>query len=194
MTNASNGPRPSPLRIALCGAQGTGKTTLLGGLVARLPGLAVIPEQATEIIREWGQIPRLMPAARKEEFQTEILRRTLALEAAHRARGFVSDRCVVDNLAYAQGLPCFEGLLDQVAGHLATGPYSQVFLVRKSFPLVGNGVRSEDADYQEEIERRIEALFRRLGVPYLTVASADRQGRVDEVLAAVESTPNRGRT
>jgi nicotinamide riboside kinase len=91
----------------------------------------------------------------------------------------------VDNLAYARGLPCFERLSEQVASHLATRPYSHVFFVRKAFPLVGDGVRSEDEDYQEEIERRIEALLRQFGVPYRTLASADRQGRVDEVLAVV---------
>ncbi len=83
------GPASSSLRLALCGAQGTGKTTLLGGLAQRLPGLAVIPEQASVIIRE------------------------------------------------------------------------------------------------RRIERRIVELLRDLHVPYLAIGSADRQGRVDEVLAAV---------
>jgi predicted ATPase len=185
-------PRPSPLRIALCGAQGTGKSTLFRGLKARMTGLEFIPEQATEIILEWDQIPQRMSAARKEEFQAEILRRTLALEAAHPA--FLSDRCVVDNLAYALGLPCFKRLSERVACHMAARPYTHVFFVRKAFPLVGDGVRSEDVGYQEEIERRIEALLRQFGVPYLPVASADRQGRVDEVLAAIGSPQNRGPT
>jgi predicted ATPase len=174
-----------PLRIALCGAQGTGKTTLLGGLAARLPHLAVIPEQATEIVREWGQAPKDMVPARKAEFQKEIMRRTLALEGVHRAGGFLADRCAVDNLAYARALPNFGELLAQASLHLASGPYTHVFLVKKAFPLVGDGVRSTDEAYQEEIERRVEGLLRQLGVPYRAVASADRLGRVDEVIAAV---------
>jgi len=131
---------PLPLRIALVGAQGTGKSTLLAGLAARMPHLAVIPEQATEIIREWGQAPKDMAPARKAVFQEEILRRTLALEGAHRAGGFLADRCAVDNLAYAQGLPNYDALLAQAAGHLSMGPYTHVFLVQKAFPLVGDGI------------------------------------------------------
>lgn len=170
-------------RAAVCGAQGTGKTTLVGALAAHLPHLAAIPEQATEIVKEWGEAPKDMAPERKARFQDEILRRTLALEAEHRARGFVSDRCVVDNLAYAMRLANYSELRSRVAEHLATGPYTHVFLLKRAFPIVDDGVRSTDPAYQAEIERRVEALLSELGVSFVAIESASRGGRVELVLA-----------
>lgn len=178
----------APLRIAIIGAQGTGKTTLLGGLAPRLPGLAVIPEQATEIINEWGLHPRNLDVAGRVRFQEEILRRTVDRERAFRATGFIADRSVVDNVAYAQKLPNYGELLLRVVAHLADNPYTHVFFVKKAFPLVGDGIRSTDVEYQEEIERRVAGLLADLRVPHCIVRSSGRESRVDEVLSALGAT------
>ena len=155
-------------------------------LTLRLPHLAGIREQATEISKGRKTVPKkITEVADKADFQAEILRRTLILEAKHRDQGFVSDRCVVDNLAYALQLPNYPELFARTVEHLAKEPYTHVFLVKIAFPLVDNGVRSMDPGRQDAAERNIEKLLLQFCVPYRTVQSADRQGRVDEVLAAV---------
>ncbi len=176
---------PSPFRIALAGAHGTGKSTLLRNLAARLPNLAALPEQARAILLEWGEPVQGMTTERRAQFQDEIMRRSVAQENAARASGFVSDRCVVDNLAYAQGLPIYPALMAAAKAHLASSPYTHVFLVKKMFPPKDDGVRNTDEAFQNEIERRIVELFGELGVPYQAVESFERAGRVEEVLRKI---------
>lgn len=175
----------APLRIALAGAHGTGKSTLLRNLSARLPHLAALPEQARAIMVEWKELAQDMTAERRAQFQDEVMRRSLAQENAARERGFVSDRCVIDNLAYAQGLPSYPALLAAAKAHLATRPYTHVFLVKKMFPPKADGLRTTDEAHQEEIERRIVELFGELGVPHTVVTSFGKMERVEEVLKAV---------
>lgn len=175
----------TPPRIALAGAHGTGKSTLLRNLAARLPGLAALPELARTIMLEWNELAQNMDEPRRAQFQEEILRRTLARENAAWESGFITDRCVVDNLAYARGLPNYPALLAAAKAHLANSPYTHVFLVKKMFPPKADGLRTTDESYQEEIERRIVELFEELGVPYSVVTSFGKMERVEEVLRKI---------
>lgn len=178
-------PQPAH-RIACIGASGTGKTTLVQALHARLPWLSVVSEQATAIIRAWGEIPRLMQPDRRAAFQAEIMRRTVDQEQTHRAGGFIADRCTIDNLAYARAMPNAEVLRAQVVQHLSTGPYTQVILVPIGIPLVDDGIRTLDPAIQAGHEAAIVDLLGQLGVAYHRLESLPIADRVAEVLRTID--------
>lgn len=179
-------PMPTPHRIAIIGASGTGKTTLVQALAEHLPGIPIIPEQATVIITEWGEIPRLMAPERRAAFQAEIMRRAVALEQGHQGSGFIADRCVIDNLAYARAMPNASELLQQARDHLASQPYTLVVLVPIGIPLVDDRVRTMDPAIQAGHEAAIIDLLGQLGVPYHRLQSLPLVDRVAEVLRSID--------
>lgn len=89
------------MRIAITGAHGTGKTTLARALSEKL-GLPLIAEQAQLVAREMGiktceELLRNPELAR--ELQERVLEEQIRAQLAH-PRGFVSDRCTLDCIAY----------------------------------------------------------------------------------------------
>lgn len=89
-----------PLRIYVCGAHSTGKTTLARH-IARELGLPLINEVARQVIAEMELSFETLrvDVVRAGEYQREVFRRQMEVEERYPG-GFVSDR-TFDNLAYA---------------------------------------------------------------------------------------------
>ena len=174
---------PAPLRVAIIGSHGVGKTTLLGLLAAELPEIPALPETAREVIADFGLPPQDMDDAGRDRFQREILRRQIARESA--PGNFVTDRCVLDTLAYALGTPGYGELYGAAVRYLASRTYTHVLLVPKRFAPEPDGVRMVDEGFQEEVERRLRALLAELGVPFHEIRADTPGARVREVLALI---------
>ena len=88
------------MRIAFCGASGTGKTTLVDPLMKTL-GLEKNPIGSRSVAADMGFAnPYDVDAAgRRVEFQTRLVTEKRAWEDAHDS--FITDRTTVDNLAYS---------------------------------------------------------------------------------------------
>ncbi len=89
-----------PLRIYVCGAHSTGKTTLARHLAREL-GLPLINEVARQVIAEMELSFETLrvDVTRAGEYQREVFKRQMEVEERY-PDGFVSDR-TFDNLAYA---------------------------------------------------------------------------------------------
>ncbi|MFO0744895.1 MAG: ATP-binding protein [Myxococcota bacterium] len=87
------------MRIGIVGAAGTGKTTLAKALAAHL-GAPYLPDYVQTVLRELGRDSWRGVSDPKERrrIREEGLRRKIAAEAD--AERFVSDKTVVDYLAY----------------------------------------------------------------------------------------------
>jgi predicted ATPase len=87
------------LRIAFCGAAGTGKTTLVKWLAEEL-NLPINPVGSRSVSKSMGfDNPYDVDAAGKRaEFQRELFRQKVEWENNHPT--FITDRTVVDNLTY----------------------------------------------------------------------------------------------
>lgn len=134
------------MRIGIAGSHGTGKTTLAEKLADVLE-LPLIHEVAREVAREMG-LDDLNKLVNNYElarvFQGKILLRQLEKEMEY-SQGFVSDRTVIDNLAYwyYYGLarqPDFNKILSRIRG-LADSCYDVIFFVPVEFPVVYDGFR-----------------------------------------------------
>lgn len=89
----------APVRVALCGASGTGKTTLANYLVGFL-GLPFNPVGSRSVSKAMGfETPYdVDKAGKRAEFQRRLVIEKRAWEDDHES--FVTDRTTLDNLAY----------------------------------------------------------------------------------------------
>jgi adenylate kinase family enzyme len=87
------------MRIGISGAAGTGKTTLAQNLAAKL-GLPLIPDFVEEVLREHGKDSwrGINDTRIRHTIRMTALERKIAAE--REAEAFVSDKTVVDYLAY----------------------------------------------------------------------------------------------
>lgn len=180
-------PRPEPLqshvdgrrkrRIAIVGSFSTGKTTL-GNELARLLELPLLPEVARQIVDLGFKLDK----DATPETETLIFLRQWHAEQTHQE--FVGDRSLVDVMAYAGWVlehqefrkehHLWEACLD-IASQNLRSQYSHVLYLPIEFPIVPDGLRPEDPDFQKDIDRRIVEILYGYDVQYHTVT-----GSVDE--------------
>src|SRR5271170_3399791 len=95
-----NGPgMKTPLRVAICGASGTGKTTL-ATFISETYGIPMNPVGSRSVSKAMGfDSPYdVDKAGKRAEFQRRLVTEKCEWEAAHDT--FVTDRTTFDNLAY----------------------------------------------------------------------------------------------
>ena len=89
------------MRIAVSGAHGTGKSTLIADLARNLPGYAVAEESYYALIAE-GHVFAALPS--REDYELMLERSCLTL-AANDAPNLLLDRCPADYLGYLVASP-----------------------------------------------------------------------------------------
>lgn len=183
------------LKIGLCGAQGTGKTTLSRVLSNEL-GLPLIEEQARVVVRELGmekpgslrRNPRL-----GMRFQLLCLNKQIAAEK-ELPGGFVSDRTVIDSAIYWMKWHSHRvdsrknmHIYDQVQKHLARYGYDLIIYIPIEFALKNDRFRSTNPYYQREIDL-LTRCFLELAKPYgckVMSVSGTVEERLKSILARV---------
>ena len=166
------------MRIALCGASGTGKTALLKRISQeyRLP---VNPIGARSVAAEMGFAnPYDVDAAgRRAEFQKKLLEAKLDWEVL--ADRFVTDRTPFDVIAYA-GLHCSQSVDGGMIWRAVEGMrrYTHVFFCPMAavFRPGDDPARLKDRAYHELFEALLDGLLRAWGVHVLRLymEGADR--------------------
>jgi thymidylate synthase/nicotinamide riboside kinase len=185
--------RRRPIKIALNGAHGTGKTTLINTLETQCAERGV----KVEIVRE---IPRLIcdsvadPAFFRQENNT-FAKQTLLLQGQLQAElGAISgspdlilcDRAVLDHWIYTthfhrsalQQSGVLQAYTAMVVQHCQT--YDAIFYVPVEFAPIDDGVREADAEFQRSIDRDIRGFLEANRLVFTTVT-----GTVDARCASV---------
>src|SRR3989344_6379432 len=176
-------------KISLSSTQGTGKTTLAtlvsGELKKRDVEACALAEMST-LAQEKG-LPINEQTTR--EAQLWILHTQFATELAHQARTappkyevVVCDRGV-DNYCYLKRrFGEDEYALQMTLGHLRHFPYDQIYVL----PIVndtlgrGEGVRSTDRIFQQEMDTAIRAFFDNQRIPYRALQQPAAEDRFRE--------------
>ena len=141
------------IHINFTGASGTGKTTLLKALKERHPELEVRTEVVRNLIREKGIKINEMG---DEEGQKMIFGAYEGFLREHQDEDYVSDRCVIDPLAYTilhvANRQIRSEVLDEqwsaVKAAVRDGLLEKVFYFPIEFANVHDGVRSDDEDFR----------------------------------------------
>ena len=126
-----------------------------------------------------GKPPQQMNSNEKEKFEFVTLQTQLFMEKYYSIvnDGFVSDRSVLDVLAYSSYLLWEDSLaylmLKKIVAH--TIQYDKVYYIPIEFPLVTDWVRFEWEQFQREIDDKIKELANEFGIELIEV-----RGTVEE--------------
>ena len=187
--------KPYSLKIALTGAHGTGKTTLAANLSQRLQSqmsVIVTPEVPRLFIQETGDASFFKRGQNTVERQFLILMRQLEVEHLLSEVGpdlVICDRTIVDHWAYTRQLfpsrtSAPEGDLWQDFVFRWARTYDAIIRLPPEFPPVDDGVRESDLDFQSAIDRRIQELYRTIGIK-LRTARGSLKERTDFCIALI---------
>jgi adenylate kinase family enzyme len=176
-------------RIAIVGSFSTGKTTVAEVLARRL-NVPLLPEVAREIVELGFKLDK----DATPETETLIFMRQYNNELS--IDEFVGDRSLIDVMAYAgwvldnqprrKEFALWEECERLAERRLRTN-YSHVFYLPIEFPIVLDGLRPDDPEFQSEIDERILRLLRTHGVRYETV-TGDVGERLDQIETHLSKT------
>lgn len=169
-------------RIAIVGSFSTGKTTLAEAAAEPLEH-PLLPEVAREVAALGFKLDK----DATPEVETLIFLRQFHNEMTH--EHFVGDRSLIDVMAYAgwvldnqerrKEFALWETCL-QIAEFQLRSQYTHVFYLPVEFPIVPDGLRPLDPDFQAEIDERMRGLLERYAIRYETLT-----GSVEERLEAL---------
>ena len=171
------------MKIALLGAESTGKTQLAGDLAARLraqgKSVAVVPE----LLREWclreGRQPRpdeQLPIARRQE---------ASVDQAAQASGIVVADTTALMVAIYSGMLFADGELYRFA--LARQRlYDLTLLTGLDLPWVADGLHREGPHVREQVDALVRRALADAGVAY-RVVYGQGEDRLANALAAVDA-------
>jgi nicotinamide riboside kinase len=173
-------------RIAIVGSFSTGKTTLAGEAATRLD-LPLLPEVARQVV----ELGFSLDKDATPEVETLIFLRQFHNEQVHPE--FVSDRSLIDAMTYAgwvldnqprrKETALWEACVD-IAQYRLRNQYSHVFYLPIEFPIVPDGLRPMDPDFQAEIDERMRHLLSVYDIPSMTLTGSVEE-RLDKFEAAL---------
>lgn len=176
------------MKIAFCGSQGVGKTSVAKAIQASVPGSYVIPSTARLALAAGYQVNR--DADPLSQLITMIARINAENSINSMGRLLISDRTPIDSLAYTMYQidnmwgSVNDFYLEQCKmlsyNHVRT--YDALFY----FPVYdwevkGDGVRDTDPLYQKAVDAYIQVLLDRVAVPLYTMPNlnvADRKSYI----------------
>ncbi|MFH1144620.1 MAG: ATP-binding protein [Candidatus Eisenbacteria bacterium] len=175
------------LKIAFVGTHGVGKTTLCYELAAWMKKREARVDMVREVARRCP-----LPINRETTLaaQSWILHSQIAdeIQLANEQDIVICDRSVLDNYAYLVHRIGPQAALDELVAYWMRS-YTHLFKV----PIVDvpafDGVRDTTRDFQEAIDREIELLIDRFGVPVLRLDPAERAEWIEHVAEQIGVLP-----
>lgn len=139
------------MKIALCGAQCTGKTTLMDELEKNkiFRDYKFCDEIARDIMRMGFEINK------KGDNDTQLMIMTTHLQNLLCNENLVTDRCLIDGYSYSQYSYEIAGTVDEWVNEFSkkltkeySSKYDIIFYLKPEFKIVDDGVRSIDVNWQ----------------------------------------------
>lgn len=182
-----NGAGAGPARIAILGAESTGKSTLAAGL-ARRYGTVWVPEYLREFVDTMGRVPHEddQPGiARTQRAREDALARTLD------ARGLLF--CDTTPLMTAVYSRVYWGRVpDDVVALEAAHDYALTVVAAPDLPWVPDGLQRESEAVREKVHAQLLAVLAMRGIAYILV-DGEVEARVGQVASAIEHQLRRPR-
>lgn len=179
--------------IILCGTHCTGKTTLLENLsLHNFPELKFI-QSSTREVKDLG-----LPINNEADNYdlTQVICAGRDFEKIICNSNTIFDRCIIDTYVYTlyffRNGKVSDRVLDIVSGlmlqALANEKIGKIFLLKPDFKLVGDGVRSEDEEFRQDIHIIFQNLLHNLSVEFeiLEGSQEEKNKRVEEYLKEIK--------
>ncbi|MES2940448.1 MAG: ATP-binding protein [Pseudomonadota bacterium] len=173
------------MRIALLGAESTGKTALAEALAAHFNASGRTAIAVPEVLREWcvrhGREPRP-----EEQLAIAHEQERRADEAATRAELVIADTTALMGAIYAAMLyeddPLYRFAME------SQRRYDTTLVMGLDLPWVADGLHRQGPQVRDEVDACVRAELARAGVPY-RVIYGDGAQRMASALAAVNAAP-----
>lgn len=174
-------------RIVFTGAQGTGKTTVLKEFENK--GMNVI----TEVVRELAKTGVKINKEGDEKGQAKIFKTYKDKLSTSDINGYISDRCMVDVVAYSmylaeQGKVSDEFVqkqMKQLIKFKNENPDIAYCYFPIEFDVVADGIRDTDEDFRAAIAHNIIAVMQEAGIQPIII-----KGTVEERVTKVNRIIN----
>lgn len=164
-----------PLRVALLGAESTGKSTLAAALADQYQTVWV-----TEYLREFVEVHARTPQSHE---QLMIARTQLAREDAAAAQAGHYLFCDTTPLMTALYSQFYFGVVDPALDALAQAHrYAYTIVAEPSNPWVADGLQRESDSVRQQVHRLLLQALAQARIPYLLV-SGDTTQRLQQVSA-----------
>jgi predicted ATPase len=175
-------------RIVFTGSQGTGKTTLLNVFKER--NYDVI----TEVVRNLAKNKKTkINKDGDEKGQKLIFKEYSKLLSQISWDGYISDRCLIDVLAYTMhlakngkvGEELVEKQKNDLKKFIAKNPDIIYCYFPIEFPVEADGTRDTDEEYRKEIDDNIKSIINELGLRVITMSGSveDRVKKMERIYA-----------
>ena len=183
-------------KYVITGGPSVGKSTLCDQLGAR--GYEVVKEASTIIIEEEVAKEKvspgyagILPWTNQREFEQLVIKKQLDLESkiGTDADKVFMDRCLVDNLAYAE-LTSFD-LLGQLKPLIKDAGYTRVFFLERLPFYENSAVRKETEGKGRIIHEKIYEIYDKLGFDIVKVPSVSKEERLAFILNEIPSKKRR---
>lgn len=173
-------------RIVFTGAQGTGKTTVLKEFENK--GLKVI----TEVVRQLNSKGVKINKDGDEKSQIKIFKTYKELLSTFNMDGYISDRCLIDVLAYTMYLAkngkatneLVEKQIKQLTKFRDENPDIMYCYFPIEFDVVDDGVRDTDEEFRKEIDENIQNIMKIVGISPINIKGSVEE-RVNKVQRAI---------
>jgi nicotinamide riboside kinase len=173
------------MKIALLGAESTGKTRLADELAAHLCNQGKRAEAVPELLRDWctreGREPRpeeQLPIAREQEARTDL--------AWTRADIVIADTTALMVAIYA-GMLFEDGELHRFALERQRR-YDITLLCAIDLPWAADGLQRIGPEVRESVDAQVRDALQRARIPYRVVYGSGDE-RLLNALAAIDSAP-----
>ena len=149
------------MRIGICGSHWVWKTTLLDNIWHQNK----IKEVARDLMKRlWN--PKDMNKQDKAKFQCNLIYEQIKAELVK--DNFLSDRTLIDVLAYTRWLKWYRELKKVVKEYFKEFPYDYIFYIPIEFELEDDWVRF--TNNQKLIDDNIKFLLKDLKLDYITIS------------------------
>lgn len=169
-----------PMKIAIIGAQGVGKTTLTKQINQDNPIYKILPEAARLAIEAGYRLDETATI----ETEHWLIAKQVELESTDDSM-WVADRSCIDLLAYINHLFSHESALLEFAEKTLVPRFSNydlvLYLPSGEFAIEDDGVRTTDIEFQQAIDQRIRDILEKHQVPFIKIV-----GSPEERLAKVK--------
>ena len=176
-------------RIALLGAESTGKTALAEGIAAHFKAQAIAVALVPEVLREWCDAAGRTP--RPEEQMGIALEQARRTASAPAAALLVADTTPLMVAVYSDLLFADTSLYPMALAHQRS--YDLTLLTGLDLPWVADGVQRDGPHVREPVDHRVRAARDRAGIPYHIVYGTGPR-RLENALYAINSIATSART
>ncbi len=169
------------MKVVFCGAHGVGKSTLTDMLSQKL-WLPVLHDIVVDAHKLGFVINENTPM----ETQMWLTGKQLEQEKIHKE--FIGDKCIFDYYVYAKALDMDSELTNVIKKiALQTHAYDHVFFIKPEFPIVDDGLRSTNQEFQDAVHHVYQNFLQEHNIPHTHITGSPEE-RMAQVYKQLEIT------